>query len=987
MLERKVIFSKDIALIREKAKQKYINLLKNGISPSKILFLSINAHKFQDELQKIILENTFDSFEEIYIDNFSSFAKKIIRKFYYLLDLPKDFEVISGFEQKLLLKKILKEIDFYNYDSFKNLDSENKKIFDKVKKTSIFINLLVDLLDAFKGNISIYKNENKDKIDDFYYKYLEKSNLNLNIFKKLNFYNFYDIYKVYQFYLKEYNFLDYKDLIVKLIELFSYNFEVIENFKNNFSNVILEEAEEITELESYFLEILLFKKDKNIFFTYSDKSIFNYKGTDINFAKTLIKKLDLNEETIETNLVLPELYLEHFEKEEDEIIYVAEKIIDLIVNRNYSLKDIIVIRKNLKDTSKLFREIFNKYNIPFLLDGMGGIFDDKIIIDMILYLKILYILNNSKENYFNFKNFDNFIENFIRILFLNHNDSDILELKIIILEHKALLQNNFSREKFYVFLENLKNLNKTLSIFIDNFLEVLSFYKKNENLYIKDILFFICNKYRIFNVNFKKIDIIISFFKSIDDFGKIFNKIYLDYKKSLNIEDFVDFLDEFLETYTFELGLENNKENLLLISTISNSKFYIKNKKIVFFLGLNDEILLSNDEKQNIFFQKDEITTIFKEIGLDINFSTYYKDFSNDNDQKLFDIGINLAKEKCFLTYFDFINFDNKKKLNKSIFLDKLQNFIKFVEKDLCKKYLIDSNIDETETKKTFSYTNIEQNFIQKIKSKKYFSYSNVKNYLECSRKFLIENLFFIKNNKLDKNIFVGNIAHKILKCLHHRFNQSSDFATIPCKKYLKDLINVNFNINNNSVMFFFDCTSEAIWHKQKLENILLDYLDDSVFYSERKIIFLEKELDINFKNFFIKGRIDRIDDLGNGIYEIIDYKTSKAKNLKIETMKSAIKNLEELQFLFYYLILNNKKDFINFKDLKLSYIWLSKEKPSRIKHDSYKKFGLDSIFYDEFSIAEESLLDIFKKIIYDNFANYNVNLCEKCEHKFICLN
>ena len=62
---------------------------------------------------------------------------------------------------------------------------------------------------------------------------------------------------------------------------------------------------------------------------------------------------------------------------------------------------------------------------------------------------------------------------------------------------------------------------------------------------------------------------------------------------------------------------------------------------------------------------------------------------------------------------------------------------------------------------------------------------------------------------------------------------------------------------------------------------------------------------------------IDRIDDLGVDIFEIIDYKTSLPRNLKTETMKKSIVELKELQFLFYYLILKNKKDFIKFKDLK----------------------------------------------------------------------
>ncbi len=981
MLERKIIFSNDIALAREKAKQKYIDLLNLKISPDKILFLSINAHRFESELKNEILEKTNFGFEEIYIDNFSSFSKKIIRKFYYLLDLPKDFEVISGFEQKLILKKILTEEDFFRYDSFKNLDEENRKIFNKVKITDIFINSLIDLLDNFKSNIDIYKKENL--ISNFYHDKFCSSKL------KLNFYNFYDIYKVYQNFLKQYNFLDYKDLIVKTIELFLHNPIVLDYFKEVFSNVILEEAEEITKLEAYLLEILCSKKDINLFFTYTDKCIFTYKGTSINFIKNLIKKLDLVEEKIENKLENPKFFLNHFSTEEDEINYVAEKIIDLVSNKNYELKDIIIIRKSLKDVAILFREIFNKYNIPFLLDGMGGVFDDKIILDLILYLKIIYLFNDETKN---FLNFDNFFENFINILFLNYSNDDILDLKNILLEKKTffLSENNLSKKNFLIFLKELEiSYEKDLQKSINNFLDVLDFYKKNENVNIKEILFFICQKYNISDFNSKKWEIIVAFFKSIDDFEKIFSKIY--FNSILDIEKFIYFLDEFLKTYTFELGLGNNKENLLLISTISNSKFFMKNKKIVFFLGNSDEILISDDEKFNIFFQKDEIVNMFKKMNLNINFSAYYKEQSFDNDLVLFEIGKNLASEETFFSYFDFLNLDNKNKLNKSIFLDNFQNSINLIENDCIRNFLVldDKNIKIFKLNKNPENLKIEEIFLKKIKSKKYFSYSNVKNYLDCNRKFLIENLFFIKDIKPDKNIFIGNLVHKILKDLHSRFNHSSDFATMPCKKYLKDLININFNINNNSMRVYFDCISEALWYKQKIEKILLDYLEDLVFYGERKILFLEKELTSNFDKFLIKGRIDRIDDLGVDIFEIIDYKTSLPRNLKTETMKKSIVELKELQFLFYYLILKNKKDFIKFKDLKFSFVWLIKEKPARPKNNSYKKFGIDSIFYEEFLVAEKNLLKIFNDIIDDDFKTYNTSLeiCERCGHKFICLN
>src|SRR5574344_562294 len=289
MAKRQVFLFNNNLDQKNKVLEIYIDLLKNkNISPSNILLLSINNQKIYDKLLPNILEFVNKGFEEIWIDNFSSFSRKILRKYYYLLNIPKDFEVISGFEQKLLLKRIFEKEDFFNFKNFKNLEEGNKILFNKLKNSDIFINDILNLLDLFKLN---YDSENLRLKEIIQKIYIQSENI-------LSFSHFYTIYEVYQKYLKIYNFLDYKDLNLKTIELFQKNQQILEHYQNKFQYLILEEMEELTELDSKLLELLFSKceqnKNLNFFGTANfDSSIYNFKGTDKKFGEKLIEKLNL----------------------------------------------------------------------------------------------------------------------------------------------------------------------------------------------------------------------------------------------------------------------------------------------------------------------------------------------------------------------------------------------------------------------------------------------------------------------------------------------------------------------------------------------------------------------------------------------------------------------------------------------------------------------------------------------------------------------
>jgi DNA helicase-2/ATP-dependent DNA helicase PcrA len=77
-------------------------------------------------------------------------------------------------------------------------------------------------------------------------------------------------------------------------------------------------------------------------------------------------------------------------------------------------------------------------------------------------------------------------------------------------------------------------------------------------------------------------------------------------------------------------------------------------------------------------------------------------------------------------------------------------------------------------------------------------------------------------------------------------------------------------------------------------------------------VYFLEKDFRFKFKDYFIKGKIDRVDKLTDGQFEIIDYKTGLSKD-KLETA-------DRYQLLLYKLVAEAS---FGIKVDKLSYYYL----------------------------------------------------------------
>ncbi len=125
----------------------------------------------------------------------------------------------------------------------------------------------------------------------------------------------------------------------------------------------------------------------------------------------------------------------------------------------------------------------------------------------------------------------------------------------------------------------------------------------------------------------------------------------------------------------------------------------------------------------------------------------------------------------------------------------------------------------------------------------------------------------------------------------------------------------------------------------------------------------LEKTFSLKLNGDYFIGAIDRIDDLGNGFVEIIDYKTGNPK-------KTAGKE-EKLQLLIYQLALEK---VFGIKAEKLTYYYL--EDGSCLSFSSKEK---------EMEKIEQELKEAISRIKRSNFKPTPGWQCNYCDFKDIC--
>ena len=236
-----------------------------------------------------------------------------------------------------------------------------------------------------------------------------------------------DVYAEYEHTLVQSNALDFDDLLLYVVRLFTSNKAVLEKYQDKFQYILVDEFQD-TNIVQYMIVRLLAQKYGNIFVVGDDdQSIYgwrwaeseniekfrklykdcrlykleqNYRSTG-NILNLANKIIAYNTERVGKTLwtegekgvgvVYRTLYNEKAEAD-----YVMEQITSLIRYNGYKFSDFAILYR-ANSISRPFEEKLTLYNYPYKVVGGNKFFDRKEIKDFIAYLKLL-ANNNDNES-------------------------------------------------------------------------------------------------------------------------------------------------------------------------------------------------------------------------------------------------------------------------------------------------------------------------------------------------------------------------------------------------------------------------------------------------------------------------------------------------------------------------------------------------------------------------------------------------------------
>ncbi len=221
------------------------------------------------------------------------------------------------------------------------------------------------------------------------------------------------IYPFYQIILKENNALDFDDLILKTIELFDKNPQVLEKYQNKFKYVLVDEYQDTNQAQ-YMLTKKLSGKWNNICVVGDfSQSIYSFRGA--NFQNLISFKTDfkdvhtyhLSQNYRSTQTILDSAYAvvsknnshpvlklwTENETGEKIVLYEAstehneaEYIISQIISLGIEPIDVAVLyRTNAQ--SRVVEEVFLHHGVPYSLVGGTRFYERKEVKDVLSYLR------------------------------------------------------------------------------------------------------------------------------------------------------------------------------------------------------------------------------------------------------------------------------------------------------------------------------------------------------------------------------------------------------------------------------------------------------------------------------------------------------------------------------------------------------------------------------------------------------------------------
>jgi DNA helicase II / ATP-dependent DNA helicase PcrA len=919
-------------------------LKKTDTNPRSVLALTFTesaASNMRERLVKMIGKTGY----YIQITTFHSFCSEIISSNPEYFSIDRDSEPLSDIERYDFFSQIILNLDL---ESLKPLNRPLFYLRDVMRSIS----------DLKRENISMgdfremFQTEAQMLEEDLKKTARNKLEKKINKNKELH-----TIYGEYQKKLRDNLRYDFDDMIGLVVEALSNNEELLLDYQENLHYFLVDEYQDTNTAQNRVVDLLAsyWREEQPNIFVVGDpnQSIYRFQGASVenalsfsdkypdaevitltqgyrcpqniyDAAHSLITENNLTKkDTITPNLsqnrlmILNKLNekLESNSKLESiinittspsltvELINITQQVKDLIQKKNVNPKEIAILFRNNSEAAEL-KDILNRFEIDYEIDSSANILDIELIRQLIEFLRVVNQINSDDRelNIFEVLSYE--------WLSLNHLDlmkiTKVASLsKLSILEildqdfeqHKAQYTDFNLEKKSYITFQNKLEQIRDFKYQDANFTFVSWFEKViNESGFLPHIKT-LPDRYEI-----------IVALKSLFDQIKNLNQT----NHSLKLDNFINTLD-LMADHNISIKSENiqTKENAVHLSTAHKAKG--QEWDYIFMIDLIDGKWGNTRKKELIPLP----SGVLKNTNID-------KKERNEDDRRLFYVGLTRAKKEIFLSWSKTKSSGNSTKTQvESMFFSELGKKTKTISHEInnVSEEKLLQLITENESKDEERQINqATKKFFSKLVKDFKLSSTALNTYLRDPLQFVENNLLRIPKAKALPMSF-GTAVHGALEFLFTIKKKSGKFPS------LNDLFNSFEHHLKKEILTKKDYV-QRLKHGKKILKLYyethqkntFDVMDlETSFGGFKNKVILENDIQLS-------GRIDRIDwlDKEKKIIKVIDYKTGKPKsdnqiNGRVGTtdfsqreldLPESIRGTYKRQLLFYKLLIDNDPTF-----------------------------------------------------------------------------
>ncbi len=361
-------------------------LLERGVRPWNILAITF-TNKAAFEMKERVASLVGEQGNDIWVSTFHSSCVRILRRNIEKLGYESGFVIYDSQDQQTLIKECLKEL---------NMDAEHfpPKMIAKL--------------------ISDAKNDlyEPDVFCDIYASDFKMSKVG-------------EVYRLYQKRLFAANALDFDDLIMQTVKLFSLEPEILSYYQDKFRYIFVDEYQD-TNNSQYMLVSMLAGKHRNLCVVGDDdQSIYKFRGANINnildfekeFPDAKVIKLEQNYRSTQNilnaaNCVIAnnrgrkgkrlwtqngdggKITLYGASDERDEAYFIVEQIANKIAQEGLHYADFAILYR-MNALSRVLEDVLLRNAIPYRVLGGLRFYDRKEIKDIVAYLRVIHNPNDN----------------------------------------------------------------------------------------------------------------------------------------------------------------------------------------------------------------------------------------------------------------------------------------------------------------------------------------------------------------------------------------------------------------------------------------------------------------------------------------------------------------------------------------------------------------------------------------------------------------